>query len=403
MTRKLLTALSTGLAGIILMAAAMHDSLPDDYWEHPAAAIGAAPHDWSAMEANLAPEACAQCHREQFDAWKDSLHASAFSPGLIGQFPHQDLSDSNDCLNCHAPLAEQKYKNMKEVKSSLTLKLKLPQDFDGEGDLQETALPLRHAGVTCAACHVRGWQRFGPPQRDTGRTGKVDGPAHGGFTGIKTFGQSQFCASCHQFPADYAINGKPLENTIEEWKLSRFPAEGIQCQTCHMPDRKHAFKGIHDPATVREGLDIESGIHQGGASLSIASSRIGHAFPTYVTPKVVVSIEALDAQGEIIRQAHWDIGRRVAYDDGWKELSDTRLLPGEERTYALPDIPVLAHSVRFSVDVIPDNFYKGVYRDLLGDGLQGKAGKLLRIAQDKAEQNDYRLYEREETMHADDN
>jgi len=396
MLRKFIVPLALGIAGIGLTAAAAYPDLPEAYWGHPAATEGAAPQDWQAMEHDLSPEACAQCHTAQFDGWKASLHARAFSPGLIGQFPHQDLSDSNDCLKCHAPLAEQSYKDMKELTASLKLKLKQPQGFASSGEIQDNPVPLRHAGVACAACHVRGWQRFGPPQRGTGLTGKLTGPAHGGFNGIRAFEQSQFCASCHQFPKEYAINGKPLENTLEEWKQSRFSREGVQCQTCHMPDRKHVFKGIHDPDTVRSGLSIESAIEASVASLSLTSTNIGHAFPTYVTPKVTVSIEALDAQGKVLHRKQWEIGRRVAYDNGWQEISDTRLLPGEERSYELTALPAQARSVRFRVDVIPDNFYKGVYRDLLDEGQKGDAGRLIRLAQDSAEQNDYRLYEHEE-------
>ncbi|HCS13955.1 MAG: hypothetical protein COS82_00240 [Zetaproteobacteria bacterium CG06_land_8_20_14_3_00_59_53] len=396
MLRKLFAPLALGIAGIALTAAAVHADLPAAYWSHPAATEGASPHDWQAIERDLSPEACAQCHAAQFADWKASMHARAFSPGLIGQFPQQDLSDNNDCLKCHAPLAEQKYKDMKQLTASLKLKLQQQQGFNSDAELRNSHLPLRHAGVTCAACHVRGWQRFGPPQRNTGRSGKIDGPAHGGFTGSKEFEQSQFCASCHQFPEEYAINGKPLENTMEEWKQSRFASEGVHCQSCHMPDRKHLFKGIHDPATVREGLDIASGIDHGTASLSIASIRIGHAFPTYVTPKVTVSIEALDAQGNVLKQKEWEIGRHVAYDNGWQEISDTRMLPGEKRSYELAALPSQARSVRFRVDVIPDNFYKGLYRDLLDEGLQGDAGRLILLAQDGAEQNDYQLYEHEE-------
>lgn len=401
MYKQLLSASAIGLASILLMAAAVQGDLPQGYWEPPAASAGPAPHDWSAMEAGLAPEDCAQCHAEQFDAWKHSMHAKAFSPGLIGQFPQQDLSDSNDCLNCHAPLAEQKYAVGKQMNDSLMLKLKNPNGFDSSGEVQNHPLPLRHAGVTCASCHVRGWQRYGPPQRGSGRIGKVDGPAHGGFTGSRGFEQSEFCASCHQFPDSYAINGKPLENTLNEWKQSRFAKEGVQCQTCHMPDRRHAFKGIHDPATVRGGLKIESAVQKGSAILRMTSTRIGHAFPTYVTPKVVVSVEALGDHGDVTSQKQWEIERRVAYDDGWKEISDTRLQPGETRNFELKDIPPAARSIRFRIDVIPDNFYKGVYRDLLDDGLEGDAGKLIHIAQAVTERNDYRLYEQEVKL--DDN
>src|SRR2546426_5119071 len=41
------------------------------------------------------------------------------------------------------------------------------------------------------------------------------------------FLRSEFCQSCHQFTADgFALNGKLLENTYNEWKASRFAREG---------------------------------------------------------------------------------------------------------------------------------------------------------------------------------
>ena len=55
------------------------------------------------------------------------------------------------------------------------------------------------------------------------------------------------------------LNGKPLENTYEEWRKSPAARRGLQCQNCHMPDRRHLWRGIHDrrwcsrasPSTLR--------------------------------------------------------------------------------------------------------------------------------------------------------
>ncbi len=64
------------------------------------------------------------------------------------------------------------------------------------------------------------------------------------------FWKSDFCAVCHQFSPDQAINGKLLENTVEGWRQSPQAAAGQTCQSCHMPSRRHLWRGIHDPDMV---------------------------------------------------------------------------------------------------------------------------------------------------------
>jgi len=381
------------LMGLGLVGAAVNNPLPSDYWDMPQATG----KTHAGLENNMRPEACAQCHQAQFNAWRDSKHAHAYSPGLVGQFPGMGHGAGNDCLVCHAPLAEQLYRDAGDMQATLNTLLENPEGFSRNADLDEkqAKLPLRHAGVTCAVCHVREGQRFGPPRRGSEVVGHLDGAAHGGFIASKDFEQSQLCASCHQFPQSYAINGKPLENTVFEWQQSRFAREGVQCQTCHMPDRKHAFKGIHDVDMVRSGLEFNVEKQGELVTLTMTSVRIGHAFPTYVTPKIWVKAEALNAQGDAIQHWQWEIVREVAYDNGWKETQDSRLMPGESRVFVTENLNEHAKSVRFYVDVVPDAFYKGVYRSLLSDDLQPKARRLISKALSDADKNDYRLYEYE--------
>lgn len=369
----------------------VNTALPANYWDMPEATG----NSHAGLENNMRPEACAQCHKEQFNAWRDSKHAHAYSAGLVGQFPGAGHAAGNECLVCHAPLAEQLYRDAGDVEATLRTLLDVPEGFSWDADLdsKQAKLPLRHAGVTCAVCHVRQGQRFGPPRRDNAAVGHLDGAAHGGFVATKDFESSQFCASCHQFPQDYAINGKPLENTVFEWKNSRFAHEGVQCQTCHMPDRKHEFKGIHDINMVRSGLEFNLEKKGGMALFTMTSVHIGHAFPTYVTPKIWVKAEALDVQGKVLQQWQWVIVREVAYDNVWKEMQDSRLMPGESRVFVADNINKNTSSVRFYVDVIPDAFYKGVYQSLLSDKLQPKARLLITKALSDADKNDYRLYE----------
>jgi len=377
------------------------NGLSETYWQHPLAKDVQKPSGWSQLETNLHPEACAQCHADQFNAWKHSRHAAAYSPGLVGQFPAMGHVEGNNCLQCHAPLAEQLYGNAADMMDSIRLRLKHPVGFSYNADLSAVSgknsiqLPLRHSGVSCAVCHVRGWHRNGPPQRGTGAVGHVDGSAHGGFRATSAFEQSQFCASCHQFPQSMAINGKPLENTVQEWKRSRFSGNkgtpAVHCQQCHMPDRKHAFKGIHDKQMTRSGLAFSLKKDGDSALFSIQSVHIGHAFPTYVTPRIEIIADTMAADGRVLKSQTWEIMREVAYADGWQEVRDTRLLPGEVRDYRMP-VGKGVVAVKIRVQVIPDAFYKGVYKDLLADDVDALARQHLEQALADAKANDYLLY-----------
>jgi len=77
---------------------------------------------------------------------------------------------------------------------------------------------------------------------------------HNGATYTGAYERAEFCAACHQFgPRGPSLNGKPLENTYEEWRTSPAARRGLACQSCHMPDRRHRWRGIHDPEMVKSG------------------------------------------------------------------------------------------------------------------------------------------------------
>jgi hypothetical protein len=339
------------------------------HWSAPLAPQGPPPARFSADEASLHPERCGICHPAQFADWRTSWHAAAAGPGVLGQLrtmlandPDQALS----CLVCHAPLGEQ---------APLAR---------GEGGLEPNPVfdgALLGKGLTCASCHVRGHQRFGPPRRDGTLESQAPRQAlpHAGATRTPAFLVSEFCRGCHQFEATgLALNGKLLENTYAEWKASRFAREGVQCQDCHMPDRRHLWRGIHDPDMVRSGLTITvetdaARYHPGETAtvtLRVVSTGIGHAFPTYVTPRVVLGIELLDPGGSAVKGSRVEsvISREVELDLS-RELSDTRLHPGQAVSLVFRgriDRPGLR--ARASVVVYPDAFYTRFFEALLTQG-----------------------------------
>ncbi|MDX1650095.1 MAG: hypothetical protein R3263_09605, partial [Myxococcota bacterium] len=177
-----------------------------------------------------------------------------------------------------------------------------------------------------------------------------------------------FCATCHQFWDDPGVNGKPLQNTFVEWRASRHAAEGRTCQSCHMPDRAHLWRGIHDAETVRAAVDVElaaprvEGRRVHGA-LAVHNRGVGHAFPTYVTPRVFLEVWQEDADGAALPDTREElvIGRQVDFST-WTEDFDTRIRPGGTATLAY-DRPLApgARVLAGRVTVDPDHHYRGVF------------------------------------------
>lgn len=353
-----------------------------EHWSLPLMAQGKAPAAWSELEASLDPQSCGACHSDKLAEWSGSLHAKAMSPGLVGQLLTFSPEDTQDCLNCHAPLAEQAAAFEAARKK-------------GKAHLPE-AQGLAAAGNSCGGCHLRGHQRFGPPQRGTGAVGRVAGDLpHGGFTGSVEFERSEFCAACHQFAADQAINGKPLENTVAEWRASPQAAAGQTCQSCHMPDRKHLWRGIHDPATTAAGLTPKASSDRDKARFAVTSTAVGHAFPTYVTPKVVLHAVLLDGTGKPRQgsEVTYVIQRRVEFDGSdWREVSDTRLLPGQTAVVEIAWKD--AKRARVWLEVQPDDFYHAVtYTQLRRDlPKAGIPARLIAEADSRAQASIYRLF-----------
>lgn len=360
------------------------------HWTRPLAAQGEAPPDFGPLEASLAPADCGNCHPDQYRDWQTALHAHAMGPGLIGQLLNmapEARTEHQDCIRCHAPLAEQADA--------------LATALGGKSIHDQPGTRLHEQGVVCAACHVRAHTRYGPPRRDGSLPAKGESLPHGGFVASQAFADARFCSACHQFqPDEFALNGKLLENTYEEWKASPQAAAGQSCQSCHMPDRRHLWRGIHDPDMVRSGVRFTPGeikqladtLH---TALSIRNTGTGHYFPTYVTPRVVVEIEQVDAKSRFLPKTRVDrsIQRQVPLDLA-HEIADTRLPPGGELLfdYALPRHPQ-ATAIVYRLRVEPDEFYARFYRSLLADGSAGRGKKQIREALQRAESSGFVAFE----------
>lgn len=361
----------------------------EQHWNEPLAPQGAPPEHFSALEASLHPEACGQCHAKEYAGWRASLHIRTMGPGIRWQLRLMDQQQGNRCLRCHAPLAEQKALVAME-RGWPNAPVHSPPAY---------VMPdLGHQGLVCAACHVRGHQRFGPPSRQ----GAVPESPHGGFVESRAFEDSRFCAHCHQFPDDGPqIAGKLQEDTYRQWLASPYAQNGPgrqTCQTCHMPDRQHLWRGIHDPEMTRRAVTVKLALETTGgnryrARARVSNSGAGHHFPTYMVPKVELVFYRRLADGSVR-----ELGRHVI---GWQvdtqithEIFDTRIPAGETREFVQPfEASDTGWRLELAVRVSPGEHYERIFRDSLDRAGQfpPDAVELLRQALAEAEGKRYEL------------
>jgi hypothetical protein len=357
------------------------------HWRRPIAPQGAPPSRFSPLEASLAPQNCGTCHPAQLADWRTALHSRSMGPGVTGQLRElwrTDAESARLCLTCHAPLAEQQPEN--------------------RGIFDAT---LHGQGVGCAACHVRGHQRFGPPPREQRAQASPTTASlpHGGATRSPAFMASEFCSSCHQFDADgFALNGKLLENTYEEWKASPAASRGVQCQGCHMPDRRHLWRGIHDLEMVRSGVAVnvvtERPRYKAGdeavAQITLTTTGVGHHFPTYVAPRVVVRAVLVDSAGrEAAASAEERVIARDISLDLSREVFDTRIPAGGRFVFDYRRrVERAGLSLRVRVTVYPDHFYTRFFESLLREGA-GRGRAEIQKALEATRRSTFELYRRD--------
>nr|VFK67201.1 MAG: Cytochrome c554 and c-prime [Candidatus Kentron sp. UNK]VFK72704.1 MAG: Cytochrome c554 and c-prime [Candidatus Kentron sp. UNK] len=370
----------------------------DRFWQRPLPKQGTARISPDLSDRPpLSSETCRLCHPRQYADWTGSRHAQAMGPGAIGQFFPMSEEERQACLDCHAPLHEQSH--------ALTQYL---DDSQWEASREHSAIahakrPLHEEGVTCGVCHIRAGRWHGPPRRRDPLSPEIMAAfPHRGWVSTDAFEDSRFCAACHQFPPDgLRLDGKLLEDTYREWRASPQARQGMHCQTCHMPDRRHLFRGIHDPATARKGTDAGSmsfSVSKGAVSVLVflANTGTGHRLPTYVTPAIRLEAYQSDANGASIpgtREIQW-VARSVNLDLT-KEYFDTRLSPGQTATlaYQKPRAP-RADTLVTRVYVEPDALYTRIYEALLELEPDGEGAVLLREALAESKASGFPLYEK---------
>jgi hypothetical protein len=208
---------------------------------------------------SLSARACATCHEAEAAQWATSRHASAFTNDLF----HASFGKDRQgwCVNCHAPLPEQRR----------------PALAPREG----TDTSLLEEGVTCAACHLRG---------DEVLSARVPSPQAVHAHPVRhepRLATAEACTGCHQFNVPHAdrrhfrYSEVPMQDTGAEWATSRAAAKGLTCQGCHMGASGHRFPGAHTPGYVAGALTVTFQVEPGRALVAeVRSQGAGHRVPT---------------------------------------------------------------------------------------------------------------------------
>ncbi len=349
------------------------------HWAHPIAPQGRPPEGFSALEASLDPQACGRCHSEQYRDWRSSLHSQTMGAGIAWQLRLADAKTTQECLRCHAPLGEQ-LALQAQVRGLSTVRSAPPTHIPAN---------LHRQGLVCAACHLRGHTRYGPEAGP----GALEGQAHNGFVAQRAFSDSRFCATCHQFPeGGPRLGGKLREDTYAQWQASAHAAAGRQCQSCHMPERRHLWRGIHDPEMSASALSFAPSVTQaeGGARLvavRATNSGAGHHLPAYLVAELVLYLEWLDEAGVVHPLAEHTLAWRADLSLT-QELFDQRL-PAGESIELRASLPPTARDgeLRVRMHVAPREHYRRTFEDFLareGERLDTATRSELRSAIDEA-------------------
>lgn len=366
------------------------DDFLTQHWQFPLRTQGVPPAHFTALEASLDAQACAECHVTQHQDWEKSRHSHTMNAGIRWQFHVFGQTESNKCMDCHAPLAEQKALVAKEMGWENAPKTRPP------GYVPES---LHHQGLTCAACHVREHQRFGPLHRYD-IAGTESALPHSGFIAKEAFSDSRFCAACHQFPEDGPrLNGKLRQDTYNEWLNTPFAEEGIGCQQCHMPDRRHQWRGISDAEMVRRamGISLESQPKDDatlGLTMKVTNIGAGHHLPAYMVPRIDIRLLLVDPDEEIVEELlHHVLQWRTSVDLKSEEF-DQRLAFGESvlRSTSITETLSPGWSIQLVVDVAPKEHYERMYQDMMkqADKMTPATLSLLQLAIKEAAETRYR-------------
>ena len=251
----------------------------------------------------------------------DVAGSATITPGYKLDFP----GTAGNCATCHAPAAA--------VRGSRPFAAADMNELQG----------VEQEGVFCEFCHKAGDVYLNPatglpyPNAPGVLSMRLYRPTTGGaeqlFFGpfddvtrrvsyLELEKKSQFCAPCHQF----SFWGTPIYESFREWLESPYPAQGIECQTCHMaPTGVDYFVFPEQGGLIRDPDLIASHLQPGAAdetllqntvvmsvtvvrvldslqvTVVITNTEAGHHVPTdFPGRHMILTVTATDEEGQAL-------------------------------------------------------------------------------------------------------
>ncbi|MCC7326560.1 MAG: hypothetical protein IT521_07125 [Burkholderiales bacterium] len=322
--------------------------------------------------ASMATEAlrastCGACHREIYEEWKTSIHSQAWTdPYFQADWKFDELQQV--CKNCHIPLDRQQEHKVLGFNDAEKLKPVLVDNPEFDAQLQ-------HEGVTCAACHFKDGKLLG-----------VNGNLNAPHPVEKLADSNDICLRCHIVQGarwDTFFRYPPCGTAAEiEADAGRWPgrsgeltvrhASELGCVQCHMPlvkralveggqvqeARRHLWRGGHDPAMVKQGLEVHFVEIGAGAAdrrafaLTLTNVGAAHFLPTGTPDRhLTVRLRVLDREGHALEEEKHSLKRTTMWRPFIIDLWDTRLQRGQPRTYRI-EFPAEGNPAPIAVEAV---------------------------------------------------
>jgi len=187
----------------------------------------------------------------QTSYWRSTMMANAAKDPFwqakvqaeINAHPYLQTIIEDKCTTCHAPMGN----------------TQAAQEGQDDYTISEMLLdPLALDGVSCAVCHQIKDQNLGEGSSFSGHFiiendrliyGPFPNPVAGPMQSMVNYTptssphveSSELCAACHTLFTPYVndagevMGEAPEQVPYLEWLNSDYPAQGMECQTCHMP------------------------------------------------------------------------------------------------------------------------------------------------------------------------
>jgi hypothetical protein len=326
-----------------------------------AIALEPLPTDDDPAYAFRSPGACQVCHGELYDQWSratmshtnqnrwvDNLYNGTDlgmppgpppdpqNPPYFGFLSRHNVDASHptrngECANCHQP----EYVGLDPSNTSFNAFSRPPNvgvacdfchkivDVDvSPAGIARPNLVVGQLGLPAKTTMLRStsqpWLAFGPLDDVTFPGGSEMRASH-----APIIRESRLCAACHEDNADRrdengdflgTYDGVASQLTYSEWAASPYPAQGIQCQDCHMPPsgaekfcsrtsnvrdpsqvRAHTFEGT-TPEFLQRAVKLRTRVSADGDTLGVSAAvsnvGAGHHVPTGVTLRNMILVVA---------------------------------------------------------------------------------------------------------------